>query len=55
MGLSLLDLLNTASSTASMTKDRFGEIMHDPNATDEEKAEALRLMQEAGGYENLGD
>lgn len=54
-GMSLLDMLNAASSRESMTKDEFGRVMHDPNATEEEKAEALRMMEEAGGYENLGD
>lgn len=55
MGLSLLDLLNQASSAKTLTKEEFGRIMHDPDATDEEKAEALRQLQEADGYENLGD
>ena len=55
MGISLLDMLNRMASKTILTKDEFGRIMHDPNATEEEKAEALRMMQEAGGYENLGD
>lgn len=54
-GMSLLDYLNANAARASITKDEFGKIMHDPNATEEEKAEALRMMEEAGGYENLGD
>ena len=38
-----------------LTKEEFGRIMHDPSATDEEIAEALKALQDAGGYENLGD
>lgn len=55
MGLSLLDMLNQAAAKKTITKEEFGRIMHDPDATDEEIAEALRLMQEADGYENLED
>lgn len=54
-GMSLLDYLNANAAKASMTKDEFGKIMHNPDATEEEKAEALRMMEEAGGYENLGE
>lgn len=54
-GMSLLDYLNANATKASMTKDEFGKVMHNPDATEEEKAEALRMMEEAGGYENLGD
>jgi hypothetical protein len=39
----------------SLTKSEFGRIMHDPASTDEEIAEALRDLEEAGGYEGLGD
>lgn len=53
--ISLLDLLNEQAAKRTLTKKEFGQIMHDPNKTDEEKAEALRIMQEADGYENLGD
>lgn len=53
--MSLLDMLNAEAARKSMTKDEFGRIMHDPNATEEEKAEALRMLEEADGYENLGD
>lgn len=38
-----------------MTKQEFGRIMHDPTSTDEEIAEALKLLHEADGYENLAD
>lgn len=54
-GMSLLDVLNAEAARRSMTKDEFGRIMHDPNATEDEKAEALRMLEEADGYENLGD
>lgn len=54
-GMSLLDYLNANAAKVSMTKDEFGKVMHNPDATEEEKAEALRMMEEAGGYENLGD
>ena len=54
-GMSLLDVLNAGAARQCMTKDEFGRVMHDPDATEEEKAEALRMLEEAGGYENLGD
>lgn len=54
-GTSLLDYLNAYAARTCMTKDEFGKVMHNPNATEEEKAEALRMMEETGGYENLGD
>lgn len=55
MGISLLDMLNAAASKSTMTKDEFGRIMHDPEASEEDKQAALRMLEEAGGYENLGD
>lgn len=54
-GMSLLDWLNAQASKSTLTKEEFGRIMHDPNATEEEKNEALRMINEADGYENLGD
>ena len=51
----LLWLLNAAAARESITKKKFGKIMHDPNATEAEKREALRKMEEAMGYENLPD
>lgn len=54
-GMSLFDMLTKKASMKTLTKSEFGRIMHDPNATEEEIQEALRMMQEAGGYENLGD
>lgn len=51
---SLLDYLNGLEE-GELTKEEFGRIMHDPSATDEEIAEALKALQDAGGYENLGD
>lgn len=38
-----------------LSKQSFGDIMHDPNSTEEDIQEALRALQEAGGYENLED
>jgi hypothetical protein len=38
-----------------ITKEEFGRIMHDPNATEDEIKEALKQLEEADGYENLGD
>ena len=54
-GMIFLDMLNAAAAADTMTKEEFGRIMHDDDATEEEKQEALRMMEEAGGYENLGD
>ena len=54
-GMSFLDMLNAAAAKDTMTKQEFGRIMHDWNSTEKEKQEALRMMQDAGGYENLAD
>ena len=54
-GMSLLDMLTQAAAKKTITKQEFGRIMHDPNATDDEIKEALKMLQEADGYENLGD
>ena len=54
-GLSLLDMLTAAAAQKTMTKEEFGRIMHDPDASEADKAEALKILQEADGYENLGD
>ena len=53
--MSLLDMLKKKASQQVLTKSEFGRIMHDPNATYEEIQEALKMLQEADGYENLGD
>ena len=55
MTITLLDMLNNAASSQKLTKKRLGEIVADPNSTPEEVAEAIREMNEAGGYECLGD
>lgn len=39
----------------SLTKHRFGRIMHDPDEREYAKQEVLKQMALAGGYENLGD
>lgn len=54
-GMSLLDMLTKKASQQAMTKQEFGRIMHDPTSTDEEIAEALKMLNEADGYENLAD
>jgi hypothetical protein len=38
-----------------LTKQAFGYIMHDPEASEEEIQQALQMLQTAGGYENLED
>ena len=52
---SLYDLLVKAKEGPKLTKQEFGRIMHDPNATEQEIEEALQQLEEADGYENLGD
>lgn len=54
-GMSLLDMLTAAAAKSIITKQEFGRIMHDPNATEDDKMEALKMLQEADGYENLAD
>lgn len=54
-GMSLLDWLNAEAAKSSLTKEEFGRIMHDPKASQADREEALRVLQEADGYENLGD
>lgn len=54
-GRSLLDMLVMKSAQQTLKKEEFGKVMHDPNSTEEEIAEALKILNEAGGYENLGD
>ena len=55
MSMSFLDMLNAAAAADTLTKKEFGRIMHDPNATEQDKQRALKEMEQAGGYENLGD
>lgn len=54
-GMSLLEMLTQAAARKTITKKEFGKIMHDPNASEEDKMEALKMLREADGYENLGD
>lgn len=54
-GMSLLDCLQAAAAQKTLSKSEFGRIMHDPNASEEEIQEALKMLQEADGYENLAD
>jgi len=53
--MSMLQWLNAQAAKRTITKKRFGEIMHDPNATEAEKKAALRKLEDAEGYENLPD
>ena len=53
-GMSLMDFLIGASNT-KITKEEFGRIMHDPNATQEEIDMALEALKDCDGYENLAD
>lgn len=39
----------------TLTKHRFGRIMHDPDEREYAKQEVLKQMVFAGGYECLGD
>lgn len=59
MSLTLYDLVTRAGKARdhvmNLTKKEFGRIMHDPDATDAEVQEALKQLEEADGYENLGD
>lgn len=48
-------MLVMKSAQQTLKKEEFGKVMHDPNSTEEEIAEALKILNEAGGYENLGD
>lgn len=54
-GMSLLDMLTQAASRTVLTKNEFGRIMHDPNSSESEIREALKMLEEADGYENLAD
>lgn len=54
MSMSLMEMLEAQASNG-ITKDEFGRIMHDPNSSDEDIADALRKLEDAGGYENLED
>ena len=55
MSMSMMQWLNAEAAKKSITKTRFGEIMHDPEATEAEKKKAMRALEEAEGYENLPD
>lgn len=59
MTMSLYDLVMKAGTrkevVSTLTKEEFGRVMHDPNATDEEIAEALQQLSNCGGYDNLGE
>lgn len=53
---SLLELAtDSLRDMFAITKEEFGRIMHDPAASQEQIADALRQLEEAGGYEGLAD
>lgn len=54
MSISLMEMLE-AQASYGLTKNEFGKIMHDPSSSDEEIADALRKLEDVGGYENLED
>jgi hypothetical protein len=54
MMASLLDVLNNAAKK-KLTKEEFGHIMHDEDSTEEEKMEALKDLENLGGYDCLPD
>ncbi len=54
-GMSLLDMLTAAAARQTITKQEFGRIMHDPDASEADKQEALKMLKEADVYENLAD
>ncbi len=52
----LLELATSAlEDVGVVTKSEFGRIMHDPTATEEQIADALKALELAEGYENLAD
>lgn len=53
-GMSLLDYVMGISKN-KITKEEFGRIMHDPNATQDEIDNALKALEDCDGYENLAD
>lgn len=52
--MNMLDFLMEASRPR-LTKQEFGEKMHDPATTEAEKERILKSVEEAGGYDNLED
>lgn len=56
--MSLLEFIKQASLVGKMsctTKKMFGEMMHDPNLSDEEKRRIANEVFMAGGYDGLND
>ena len=50
---SLLDVLNKAAAAPVVSRQEFGDIMHDDEISDEKKFEILKEVELLGGYENL--
>ena len=48
-------MLEAAASKQTLTKEEFGRIMHDPTSSEADIQEALKMLNEADGYENLAD
>lgn len=57
MSMSLYDWLVNSCMKADgkLTKQEFGRVMHDPDASEDEIKNALDMLSEAGGYDNLPD
>lgn len=53
--MSMLDFLSKMAESHKLTKQRFGEIMHSDEYTEDQRQEALEKMELAGGYDNLDD
>lgn len=52
--MNMLDFI-LAASNQTVTKSEFGQKMHDPTVSEEEKARILEAVAMAGGYDNLED
>lgn len=57
MSMSLYEWLVKSAMKADvkLTKKEFGRVMHDPDATEDEIRNALDMLSEADGYDNLPD
>lgn len=56
--MSLMEYIKHMSKISNMTcstKQQFGEMMHDPNLSDDEKRQIAQEVFMAGGYDGLND
>lgn len=53
MSMSMLEFMNLMASKPTMTKIKFGVMVHSDD--EGEREEALKALEEAGGYDNLED